>query len=59
MLKDVVLDEWTKDDDQTLAEQIQKVLPVNDNLTFSKRLDLVDFEEASSKFIMILPFSHT
>jgi hypothetical protein len=59
MLKDVVLVEWMKEDDLTLVEQIQKVVPVNDTQTYSKRLALVDFEEASSNFFIIMFFYHT
>ena len=46
MLKDIVFVEWNKEDDLTLVERIQNVLPVNDTLTFNRRLALVDFEEA-------------
>ena len=44
---------WPKEDDITLLEQIKKLLPVDDHLPFLQRIDEVNWDNVSFKFIML------
>ena len=39
--------EWTKEDELTLFKQILKVLPENDKMKISRRIDNVEWEKVS------------
>jgi len=49
---------WTKEDDITLLEQIQKLLPVDDHLPFFQRINEVKWNKVSSKFIILFCILH-
>jgi hypothetical protein len=47
ILTDMVLVEWTKEDDLTLLEQITRVVPENASIHYLKRCDSINWEKVT------------